>query len=332
MSDIVLPTPLDWDLLQRQCKAFIESGFLPDHITKNCTEKQAIAKAIAIAWKGRELGIPPMQALAGINVIQGKPTLSAELMLALIFQKVSGAIVNFTTPIEKQDTECTVEMQRPGGKFNVFRFSIEDASRAGLVRSGSGWTKYPAAMLRARAISAGARAVFPDCIMGCYTAEELGGEVIDVGPTLTVAPVPETTRETEVLPLIEKNPKKTTTSGDYARAHPNWENELATEAQQRKLFAIMKSVNIPYNKDFKENLWDEFGIESISELTKGQIQQLYRELEGPPSNPETVEERAARMLDQANEMKRQEAINGKKKSQSEDSTRNHQTSSAEKDS
>jgi hypothetical protein len=58
---------------------------------------------------------------------------------------------------------------------------MEDAHRAGL--SGKGpWKSYPAAMLRARAISAMARAMFPDALSGVvYTPEELGAEVDDDG-------------------------------------------------------------------------------------------------------------------------------------------------------
>lgn len=169
-----------WQLLQRQCKAFLLSGFLPDHITKG-TPDQAMAKAITIAMKGRELGIPPLQAFSSITVISGKPCLSAELMLALIYQRVKGAKVSFTTPPDKQNLECVIVMQRPGGDPQTFRFSMEDAKRAGLTgKAGSAWEKYTSHMLRARAISLGARAVFPDAIMGCYTAEEMGHDVIEV--------------------------------------------------------------------------------------------------------------------------------------------------------
>lgn len=156
-----------WELTQRQCRAFLESGFLPTHI-------KSVAQAITIAYKGQELGIPPLTAFSSITVIGGKPCLSAELMLALIYSRCKGAKVTFSTPTEQQHIECTVIMKRPDGDPQSFRFSIEDAQRADIYRNA--WKKYPSALLRARAISAGARAVFPDCIMGCYTPEEMGHE------------------------------------------------------------------------------------------------------------------------------------------------------------
>jgi hypothetical protein len=52
-------------------------------------------------------------------------------------------------------------------------FSWEDAQRAG-VTGKDNWRKYPAAMLRARCITALARAVYPDLAMGIYDPDELG--------------------------------------------------------------------------------------------------------------------------------------------------------------
>lgn len=168
-------TPEDFELIQRQCKAFIRSGLLPDHVWKGFSDDIALARAIVIAQKGRELGIPPLQAFASITVIGGKPAMSAELMLALIYQRCPGAKVTYRTPPEKQQAEAEFVFQRPKGDAQTFRFTLEDAQRAGITNNPT-WKKYPAAMLRARCVSAGARAVFPDCIMGCYTPEELGQE------------------------------------------------------------------------------------------------------------------------------------------------------------
>lgn len=168
-------------LLQRQCKAAVYSGFLPDHIThefkKPCSPEKAVAKAVTIAIKGKELGIPLMQAFSSITVIKGKPCLSAELMMALIYQRVPKVQIDFVTPPEKAHIECEVHVVRPPSKKpNIFKFSLDDAKKAGLLKNDV-WVKYPAAMLRARVISAFGRAKFPDALMGCYTPEEMGSVV-----------------------------------------------------------------------------------------------------------------------------------------------------------
>lgn len=161
----------DWELLQRKAKAFLESGFLPEHI-------KTLSQALTIAWKGRELGIPPLQAFASITVIKGKPCLSSELMLALCYQRIPEFRATFVTSPDKQNTECSLTISRKLGDPQTFKFTIDDAKRAGV--QSSAWTKFPAAMLRARVISAACRAVCPDALMGCYTPEEMGTEIIDV--------------------------------------------------------------------------------------------------------------------------------------------------------
>lgn len=133
-------------------------------------------KALAIVLKGRELGIPPMEALAQLYVVNGKVTMQAQLMLALIARSGLG-----TWQIEESTAQaCTVVMKRSdNGAAMRLRFTIEEAKAAGLLgKSGSAWSAYPAAMLRARAISACARIVFPDVIGGMYTPEELDVPVV----------------------------------------------------------------------------------------------------------------------------------------------------------
>lgn len=289
----------EWNLLQRQCKAFIASGFLPDHVTKNCSMEQAIARALTIATKGKELGIPPLQAFSSISVIGGKPSLSAELMLALIYQRVPGAKITIKTPADRQNTECTVSMQRPGGESMDFRFTMEDAKRADL--RGTGWQKYPASMLRARAISAGARAVFPDAIMGCYTPEEVGELAMDENKppeprhvALRVAEnavVTQVGDEAETFEQKADNAKETAqtlnrltpkvnipSQADYPRANPGWENEPVTEAQLRRLYAIGKRINYGH-EELKGLAFDVFKKEHLEDLTKGEIQVLFTEME-----------------------------------------------------
>jgi hypothetical protein len=47
------------------------------------------------------------------------------------------------------------------------------AKQAGIYRDGSGWSKYPEDMLRARVISRAVRSIYPACILGHYATEEV---------------------------------------------------------------------------------------------------------------------------------------------------------------
>jgi hypothetical protein len=162
-----LPAPAEWQLIAQMGSGLFRSGLLPAHVRN----EQAAA---AIIQKGRELGVPPMHALCSIVVIQGKPTANAELMLALIYRDHGDEAFRF---VETTAERCTAEYRRRGGKeAGTFTFTLEEAKLAGLFKNEV-WNKYPAAMLRARTISAVARMAFPDTIGGMYTPEEVGAQV-----------------------------------------------------------------------------------------------------------------------------------------------------------
>ena len=126
---------------------------------------------LAVMMAGAELGIGPMQSLQGIDLIQGRPALSAELMRALVVQE------GHTFRLDQTDEAATVTCRRREWADDipnaVFSWTIEDAKRAQLAGKDN-YKKFPRAMLAARASSEAARAVFPDVIVGLsYTPEEV---------------------------------------------------------------------------------------------------------------------------------------------------------------
>lgn len=127
--------------------------------------------AFAIIATGRELGLTAMQSLRSIHVIEGKPTLSSDLVLALV--KSRRDVCMWFRLVESTDQVATYETHRVGEPSPTrMSFSMADAQRAG-VTGKDNWRKYPAAMLRARCITALARAVYPDLAMGVYDPDEL---------------------------------------------------------------------------------------------------------------------------------------------------------------
>lgn len=191
MTDLVIASEGEIKSLKSQADILVKSGLLPASV--NTAEK-----AIVIMLKGRELGISPMQALSGINVISGKPCMTAELMLSQIYKNCKSARIHL---VERTNEKCVIVASRPDCKSTEFIFTIEDAKRAGLMRNPS-WEKYPRAMLHARCVSEMARSMFPDAIAGAsYTPEEMGAEVNESGEVINVVPTegktdPTTTAET----------------------------------------------------------------------------------------------------------------------------------------
>jgi len=138
------------------------------------TEQQAAI----VMLKGHELGLGLAASFEYIHVISGKPSVSPKGCLALIHR--SGELVSLVIE-DKTDqsgpTRCVVMMERTNGFKYTATFSMEDAAKANLVKPDSGWAKYPANMLRWRAIGYCADVVFPDVIGGLHRSEELGAEV-----------------------------------------------------------------------------------------------------------------------------------------------------------
>lgn len=128
---------------------------------------------------GRELGLPAMGSLRCIYNIEGKHSLAASLMVALVLRS---GLAEFFEPITFSDTEATYETKRKGARNPVklthtFEMAVkawpkskQDWQKA---FDASGWGRNPTDMLVARATSRLARMVYPDLLAGLYTPEEL---------------------------------------------------------------------------------------------------------------------------------------------------------------
>jgi 5'-3' exonuclease len=129
---------------------------------------QAVLSSVIL---GRELGLPAMSAMRGIHIIEGKHSLSASLMIALVLKS---GLAEYFEPVEFDEKHAVYETKRKGARAPVkMVHTIEMAQQAGLVKSGSGWMKNPVDMLCARASSRLARMVYPDILAGLYTPEEM---------------------------------------------------------------------------------------------------------------------------------------------------------------
>lgn len=164
----ILPDAQSWKTMMEMARELVASGLLPKGIDKP-------AAALAVIQKGREIGIPPMYALSNIGIINGRPVVGAEVMLAMVYRDHGDQAIQFE---ETSSERCSVVYKRKSWpQARHFEWTTEDAKKAGLLGKGGPWSQYPGAMLRARCISAVARLAFPDSLGGMYTPEELGAEV-----------------------------------------------------------------------------------------------------------------------------------------------------------
>jgi len=156
----------------------VKSGLLPAHV-------KTAQQVFALITMGAELGVGTWAAILGISVIQGKPTPSPQLMLALIHR--SKLLENFEMP-EHTAERCTIVVTRRGQSPVTFTFTMEDAAALGLAGKDN-YKKQPATMLQWRCISAMARVVFPDVLHGfSYTPEEIDPDLaVDENGAVVVA-------------------------------------------------------------------------------------------------------------------------------------------------
>lgn len=136
-------------------------------------------QAIMIMAKGHELGLPLTSSFDFIHVISDRPTLSPRGALALIIQsgECEELKIEETRDAKGNPDACKVYMKRKNGISYTASFSMADATRADLVKAGSGWAKYPSAMLKWRSVGFAADIVFPDIIGGLKRADELGADL-----------------------------------------------------------------------------------------------------------------------------------------------------------
>jgi hypothetical protein len=124
-------------------------------------------EALAIMLLCQAENMHPAVAMRDYHVIQGRPALKADAMLAR-FQAAGGSV----TWNEYTDEQVTGVFMHPQGGTLELGWSLAQAKRIGIANKDN-WSKYPRAMLRARTISEGIRAVFPGCVVGVYTPEEV---------------------------------------------------------------------------------------------------------------------------------------------------------------
>jgi hypothetical protein len=127
---------------------------------------------------GKEFGLAPMTSLLNISTIQGKPSMSVHLLLGLCMRHPM--FCGFEI-VKSTDELCEVAiyrkwpaMEKPT-KYSG-SFTLAEARRAGLVKSGGAWMTYPRNMCKSRAIAFACREAFADVLTGTYTLEEMDSE------------------------------------------------------------------------------------------------------------------------------------------------------------
>lgn len=213
------PTAPELATLERLGDLLHKSGFAKGARTRE--------QAVALVLMGREMGIPAMQALSTIHVIEGKPTAGVHVIGALLARGgVRWRVAEHTHEV------CTIVFERPGWQPATARFTLADARGAGLAGKDN-WRKYPRNMLYARAFTEGARIIAPDLCCGLmYTPEEIAPDLAvdpDTGEVAGVVAVVEATAVQEPPP-----PDR----GEESQAPQPPASRPITDRQRKRAWAI----------------------------------------------------------------------------------------------
>lgn len=123
---------------------------------------------VAVQW-GMELGLQPMQAMQSIAVINGRPSLWGDAVIALVR---SSPLCEYVYETDDGET-ASCRVKRVGEDEQTRTFSMADATQAGLKGKQGPWAQYPKRMRQMRARSFALRDVFPDVLRGMPMAEEV---------------------------------------------------------------------------------------------------------------------------------------------------------------
>ena len=190
---------------------FVASGYFKD--------LKDVAQAVVKIKAGEELGLGPMASIKGIYINQrsGSPEYHAGIISAIINR---GGKYNYTV-LQQSGEICVLAWHEAGREVGQSEFTIGEAKKAGLVRSGGAWEHYPSDMLFARALTRGARRFAPDAFLGMpiYTVGETGDDQ-------SRPPQPEsvTTKAAETTPVVVEQ--------SYGHSYPVRAAELSYQEQQ----------------------------------------------------------------------------------------------------
>ncbi|MEV0660163.1 hypothetical protein ACIBI3_02180 [Actinomadura luteofluorescens] len=167
----------DADEAYRIAGMLAKTSFVPESIRN----QEDLTAAILT---GQELGLPPMAALRGMDVIYGVPALRAHLMRGLVQSR--GHEVEL---VESSDRRCVMRGRRKGSeKWQQVEWTIERATKL-LGQLKNQWTKQPTTMLIARATGEICRLIAADVLYAApYAAEELDDQGRP-SPSVSAAPV-----------------------------------------------------------------------------------------------------------------------------------------------
>jgi hypothetical protein len=189
-------------MLKRQ-----KSGYGDNAVEES--DEAVLARGTMIIMQGMELGVPPMQAVQLLAMINGRITAHSEAVPGLLFAHGFKIKETWSGTEMTDDWTCHIELTRPNGEKHVGTFSVKDAKQAGLwdqhptktsygktKPNDAAWYRYPKRMLKARALGFVGKDGGADALKGIQIREEAEdmqrvADMRDVTPATSMLEIPD---------------------------------------------------------------------------------------------------------------------------------------------
>ena len=235
--------PKNFTDILNMSEVFFKSGMAPQSLDT------ASKIAVAIQY-GMEIGLPPIQAMQNIAVINKRPALWGDALPALMYKH--GHKLEETLEGEGKDMVATCTLTRSDtGQKTTRKFTYKDAVQAGLVGKGV-WRQYPQRMIAMRARSWAIRDGAPDAMVGLAVAEEVQDYVQEAPRDIT----PPSPPSVSPPPVIEENKADLVS---FESIKEDFDAQLSTANDLKTMGEIMDGC-------LDENSLSEIEIDELNDL------------------------------------------------------------------
>jgi hypothetical protein len=232
--------PTDVDQALKISEMFAKSDLVPDNY------RNKPANIFLAVSAGASLGLAPFQAMQNIAVINGKPSIWGDALLAMVRNDKRCLSVKETIEGEgnARTATCSVSRLAPNGETEVITasFSMNNAQKAGLLNRKP-WQSYPDRMLQMRARGFALRDAFADVIGGLISGEEAEDY-----------PTEEATKQKK----LKKYDKDNRSTEDIVEALEDMSQEQEKKIEEKDL---LWSLNIPGKPALKQKNKNDFVME-----------------------------------------------------------------------
>lgn len=253
------------------------------------------AQAFTLMCVAQADGIPPIKAVQQYHIIDNKPALKSEAMLAR-FQAAGGKI-RWT---ERTAQRVSLWLSHPqAGELEV-SWDMDRAKAAGLAGKNQ-WKAYPMQMMGARCISEGIRALYPACLGGCYTPEEVRdfgndephpepGPAPQPQPKPAESPKPKAQKKSEravEAEVVPESPAESPAPGQAQQAQPAPKPKRTPEEMRANFLAWAKSATKTKDPQAVLDALGRLGYESLEQVPADEkaLRAATREIRQVPDIP-----------------------------------------------